>query len=115
MPKGTQSASDLARNIRTKKLEAVKERDKLLQEDELEALRTEVRALRSYTAQLEDLLRTTEASLMRMSARDGFNPALSPSGKVAEKAIAKTITKKPPMPPKTNGGTLFDPMAVDEP
>lgn len=112
MPKGTQSASDLARNIRIKKLEAMKERDRFAQEDELDKLRDENQKLKTYSKTLEGLLATVEGALLRMSNRDVVSAPVTPPTYPPAKTGAKKTRAK--MPPKPNGGSLFDPMAADE-
>jgi hypothetical protein len=64
------TAGDLARTIRNRKLDAIKERDRYAKEDELDNLRNENAKLKSYCSELEDILRTTEAALTRMSFRE---------------------------------------------
>jgi hypothetical protein len=114
MSKGTQSPGDLARSIRTKKFEAMKERDRFNKEDELEQLRVENDKLKVYCKSLESILATTEAALVRMSTRGTF--AKQAATAAPTYPPAKTGTKKstPLMPPKpkTNGG-LFDSPASD--
>jgi uncharacterized protein (DUF3084 family) len=87
--KKSANPSDIAHDIRTKKLEAMKERDRFLDRDELEQLRDENQAVRTYCAKLEQILANAEGQLVRM----GTKPATPAKSELS-----------PFKMPKANGG-----------
>lgn len=91
MPKKSATPSELANDIRTKKLQAMKERDRFKDADELQSLRRYNQELVIYCKKLEEILAVAEVQLIRMGTSPKAKPAF-PSYK-----------RPAPMPPHANG------------
>lgn len=94
MPKKPANPTDLARDIRDTKLEAMREFNRFQDADELRQLRTDHQKLKNYCAKLEAILATAEGALIRMGT-----PPAKPKAKPAFPKFPK------PYPPAhANGG-----------